>query len=177
MRDVKSYRDTRRGLGRFRVQDNKLLVRGLYKQEDSDAAVNTFARNQLLNYGFHSTRAEAALEASEGNFGSAIEHLMTSCFGLMTSSEAGDEPNGKTAENHAEEQIADEKMALESIYGDSFSEKIAGKIWEFVLEIPALEKFIQVFMTILFFTLMGCSLLTSTTGEEARKYWPNYDNL
>ena len=74
----------------------------------------------------------------QGNFGMALEALMTECFGLKRLQEGGGE------EVEAAQNKEDEKMALESIYGDAFSEKIRGKLWQFEMNIPSLQKLIRV---------------------------------
>ena len=63
---------------------------------------------------------------------------MTECFGLKRLQEGGSE------EVEAAQNKEDEKMALESIYGDAFSEKIRGKLWQFEMNIPSLQKLIRV---------------------------------
>ena len=68
----------------------------------------------------------------------ALEALMTECFGLKRLQEGGSE------EVEAAQNKEDEKMALESIYGDAFSEKIRGKLWQFEMNIPSLQKLIRV---------------------------------
>ena len=131
MRDFRSYRDTRRGLGRFRVLDRQLMVRGVLKNEQE---VNKYAINQLTKYGFHASRVTESLEACNDDCGEAIERLMTHCFDLSVSDD----------HENTDEHKLDEKMALESIYGETFKEKIPGKLWQFELEVPTLEKYIRI---------------------------------
>ena len=64
---------------------------------------------------------------------------MCSCFGLR--GEEGGEGHGSSEDQV--QQKEDEKMALESIYGDAFAEKIPGKLWQFEMNIPVLQKLIQ----------------------------------
>ena len=63
---------------------------------------------------------------------------MNDCFDLRHL-----EAKNETSEDHLQ-QIDDEKMALEAIYGSSFSEKIPGKLWQFEMDIPVLRKLIKV---------------------------------
>ena len=67
LRDCRSYKDNRRGLGRFRVRDNQLIVRGFEKLEQvsPEDVASAFAKNQLTTYGFNASRAQEALVASE----------------------------------------------------------------------------------------------------------------
>ena len=64
---------------------------------------------------------------------------MSSCFGLK----AEEDGQGQGPSEDQSQQKDDEKMALESIYGDAFAEKIPGKLWQFEMNIPVLQKLIQ----------------------------------
>ncbi|XP_064621431.1 putative ATP-dependent RNA helicase DHX57 [Lineus longissimus] len=98
-----------------------------------------YGLKKLQRYGFAKTRCVDALEQSDGDIGAALEFLLTKMAEkyMQTSCEA------ETTPEEIQEQRQEEMMALESIYGDDFKEKIADKIWTLKMELPALNEVIE----------------------------------
>ena len=83
-------------LGRFWLRDSRLMVRGvidhtvqmngksvaLTEKEQAEEAVNQYALEQLQKYGFHKTRCSQALRNCNGDYGLALQTLMSDCFSL-----------------------------------------------------------------------------------------------
>ena len=96
VRDARTYRDSGNSLGRFWLRDSRLMVRGvidhtvqmngksvsLTEQEQAEEAVNQYALGQLQKYGFHKTRCSQALRNCHGDYGLALQTLMSDCFNL-----------------------------------------------------------------------------------------------
>jgi ATP-dependent RNA helicase DHX57 len=136
---------------RFWIHDRQLLVRGVENSgleasvvHESPFAnsehVSKFSLAKLTSFGFHTSRCAKALHEAKGDVGAALENLLTECF--------ASEKEAATAERLTESEITffneqkeDEKLALESIYGEAFTERIAGKVWEIKLELGALEQY------------------------------------
>ena len=54
----------------------------LTEQEQAEEAVNQYALGQLQKYGFHKTRCSQALRNCHGDYGLALQTLMSDCFNL-----------------------------------------------------------------------------------------------
>jgi ATP-dependent RNA helicase DHX57 len=120
------------------------------KVVDDDAAqMDKYAIKKLESYGFHPSRCVEALSKANQDVGLAFELLMAECFGLFDL-----QPQvAASCSNPETDEKEDEKMALESIYGEqAFAVKIPGKLWELTLNLPALLR-----------------LLTSDVGQKAKK--------
>ena len=152
-------------LGRFWVRDsqlkvqevidhrNKVHVNGsvLSEKEIAEHAVNEYSVQELARYGFHPSRSRKALNDCNGDVDAAFQNLMFDCFiidGDTVDDAATSFENyfGKSNEEakldlEALDLLADEKMALESIYPDTFVERIPNKKWEITLKIPCLQKY------------------------------------
>lgn len=76
---------------------------------------------------FHTSHCVEALEHAKGNMGNALEILFSKYYGVESIRRKKDIEN--LCEEELSERQNDEKMALESIYGDSFVEKIKNRIW------------------------------------------------
>lgn len=90
-------------------------------------------------YGFDSDRCRAALKSCNGNIGVSLEHLLLQCF----SEKFGDRMHITEAATQASmeeclEQRQEEALALCSIYGDRFVEKIRNKVWTVILDMAYL---------------------------------------
>lgn len=111
----------------------------------------------LCRFGFDRLLCESALEECDGDIGSALEHLLTLCFAEQLNS-LGDSGAAKSDTSWEEvlEQRNEEKMALESIYGDCFTERIPNTIWSLLLELPNLSELVQ----------------SSSAAEKAKKTQP-----
>ena len=135
MKGAESYVDVGQRIDkRFWIQD-RLKVTSVMdfsqepkaKEEPSD-----FALKKLESYGFHKSRCTEALSKHSDDFGLAFESLMSEMFDLNF------EPVEDAPED-IEDQKNDEKLAIQSIYGDeALIEKIPGKLWELQLNLPAL---------------------------------------
>ena len=167
LREQRSYRDQRRRLENgYWLKDNQLLVRGVKDfsrpqedgLEDEDEG-SGFRLQRLMSVGFHKSRCCDVLDRTNGDVGAALELLLSESFDLSlkltpdTNSRSG--VNGKDSKsgeyNSSEcaaveeellEQRSDEKLALESIYGESFTEKLKSNVWELKLPLPHLLKYL-----------------------------------
>ena len=96
-------------------------------------------------YGFHKTRCSAALKENDCDLGLSLESLMSNCFNVPLHHDDGNDgpkdDQGQTVEEILE-QRSEEKMALESIYGDRFIERIPNHVWLVSLELPHLTELI-----------------------------------
>ncbi|KAM4867979.1 putative ATP-dependent RNA helicase DHX57 isoform 1-T1 [Thomomys bottae] len=104
-----------------------------------DIALSPFAVQKLSRYGFHIQRCQVALRACDGDLGAALEYLLTQCF-LET---FGKRMRISEAANHAtleecEEQRQEEAIALRSICGEKFIERIQNRVWTIGLELDYL---------------------------------------
>jgi len=128
---------------------------------------SSWGYSRLLSIGFHKSRCLTALERTDGDVGAAVELLMAEGFGIplaerpgvgggdgessdpedsaapgdVVTSEWREPPSDTGDDDEAAEwleQREEEKVALESIYENTFQEKIATKVWELRLELPHL---------------------------------------
>ena len=124
-----------------------------------DAEPNSYWLQKLLGIGFHKSRCVSALARTDGDVGAALELIMTESFDIGSSSgsdDANDDGPGpivasNCVDDHQLEAVSeqdlldqrnDEKMALESIYESSFTEKLVGKVWELRLTLEHLLKYL-----------------------------------
>ena len=129
MRDATSYADDGQRMDkRFWIQDRLRVTNVMdFSQTQSKNPADSqsdFALKKLQSYGFHKTRCIEALSKNDDDFGLAFEHLMKELFELefLTMEEVPED---------LEDQKNDEKMAIQSIYGENaLVEKISGKLWE-----------------------------------------------
>jgi len=150
VKDVKSYKDQGQRLeNRFWVRDRQLLVRGVHVHdgegegggdvidgEDLDG-VSQFAVKKLEEYGFHTSRCVQALRDNDDDAGTALEALVEEGFG--SGQDLSEEVDADMLEMY-DTMREEEKLALESIYGEAFVERIPNKVWEIKLELKALLK-------------------------------------
>ncbi|XP_069881522.1 putative ATP-dependent RNA helicase DHX57 isoform X2 [Dipodomys merriami] len=104
-----------------------------------EITVSPFAVQKLSRYGFHIERCQAALRICDGDLGAALEHLLTQCF----SETFGKRMRISEAANHVsleecEEQRQEEALALRSICGEKFIERIQNRVWTIGLELEYL---------------------------------------
>ncbi|KAM5292053.1 putative ATP-dependent RNA helicase DHX57 isoform 2-T2 [Ctenodactylus gundi] len=101
--------------------------------------VSPFAAQRLSRYGFNIERCQAALRICDGDLGAALEHLLTQCFaetfgGRMKISKAA----GRVSLDECVEQRQEEALALRSICGEKFVERIQNRVWTIGLELQYL---------------------------------------
>ncbi|KAM6460944.1 putative ATP-dependent RNA helicase DHX57 isoform 2-T2 [Liasis olivaceus] len=101
--------------------------------------VSSFAVHKLSRYGFDFEHCRAVLKSFNGNIGASLEHLLlqyfTEHFGKrMKLTEAAVQANIKDCL----EQRQEEALALRSIYGDKFVERIQNRVWAIALELAYL---------------------------------------
>nr|XP_044993371.1 putative ATP-dependent RNA helicase DHX57 isoform X2 [Jaculus jaculus] len=106
-----------------------------------EIAVSPFAVHKLSRYGFHTERCHAALGACDGDMGAALELLLSQCF----SERFGERMKVSEAAGHARwdecvEQRQEEALALKSICGEKFIERIQNRVWTIGLELEYLTK-------------------------------------
>ena len=132
------------------MRDRQLFVQGVDtdgSKPGSSAEVaakhglNGFALVKLESFGFHQSRCIQSLKDNEGDVGRALEKLMSDCFDLGLDEEPSDIE--EDLKEMYREQKEDEKMALESIYGEGFAERVPGKVWEIKLALPGMDKFCE----------------------------------
>ena len=134
MKDASNYTDAGQRIDRrFWIQDRLRVTNVIDFSRESEVkdeeSYDKFALKKLESYGFHSSRCVEALNQNNGDVGQAFEKLMVDLFQLdLEHNEASEE-----------DQKEDEKLAIQSIYGDeALTEKIPGKLWELELDLPSL---------------------------------------
>uniref|UniRef100_A0A8C6V6M1 Putative ATP-dependent RNA helicase DHX57 n=1 Tax=Naja naja TaxID=35670 RepID=A0A8C6V6M1_NAJNA len=95
-----------------------------------EAEVSSFAVHKLSRYGFDSEHCQAVLKSYNGNIGASLEHLL-----LQSSVQA----NIKDCF----EQRQEEALALRSICGDKFVERIQNRVWTITLELTYLTNILS----------------------------------
>ncbi|KAL6422714.1 hypothetical protein ACFW04_010743 [Cataglyphis niger] len=120
-----------------------LVVKGIvdYSSKDTtpktqDQITQQFATSKLESYGFHLSHCIQALTYTKGNLGKSLELLFCKYYGVenIQKNKNSEIPD---AVELLERQL-EEKEALESIYGDAFSEKIKNSIWMVQLKLDYL---------------------------------------
>lgn len=112
---------------------------GLFEAYSPQLPVSPIAVQKLSRYGFHPERCKAALRTCDGDVGASLERLLAQCF-----SEAFRErlqpPSAWAQVSLAEcaEQRQEEALALRSICGDKFVERIRNRVWTVGLELEYL---------------------------------------
>uniref|UniRef100_A0A8C9PEX5 Putative ATP-dependent RNA helicase DHX57 n=1 Tax=Spermophilus dauricus TaxID=99837 RepID=A0A8C9PEX5_SPEDA len=101
--------------------------------------VSPFAVQKLSRYGFNIEHCQAALRICDGDLGASLEHLLIQCFSetfgeRMKISEAA----GHASLDECVEQRQEEALALRSICGEKFIERIQNRVWTIGLELEYL---------------------------------------
>ncbi|KAL6050769.1 hypothetical protein STEG23_015307, partial [Scotinomys teguina] len=101
--------------------------------------VSSFAVQKLSRYGFHTEHCRLALRICDGDLGAALEHLLEQCFSetfgeRMSLSEAA----VRISLHECVEQRQEEVLALRSICGEKFIERIQNRVWTIGLELEYL---------------------------------------
>ncbi|XP_058021031.1 putative ATP-dependent RNA helicase DHX57 [Ahaetulla prasina] len=133
-----------------------------------ETEVSSFAVQKLSRYGFDSEQCRAVLNSYNGNIGASLEHLLLQCFTekfgkRMQLTEASVQANIKDCF----EQRQEEALALRSICGDKFVERIQNRVWIVTLELAYLTN-------ILSKTKQGDSItsnLVNTNSQGICKYY------
>ncbi|KAK2567372.1 putative ATP-dependent RNA helicase DHX57 [Acropora cervicornis] len=128
-----------------KVGERKLVVEGVVnfsedcdsEAERKDQIYSSHAIKKLIQCGFERTRCLDALGASDGDLGAALESLLCNCCELENIGQQNMDYN-ETKFQEAIEHRQDEVLALESIYGDAFTEVIKDSIWTINLALPFL---------------------------------------
>lgn len=112
---------------------------GLVRPCIPEFTASPFAAQRLSRYGFHTERCQAALRICEGDLGAALEHLLTQCFWetfgeKMRICEAA----SRVSLYECVEQRQEEALALKSICGEKFIERIRNRVWTIGLELEYL---------------------------------------
>ncbi|CAD6234094.1 GSCOCG00007546001-RA-CDS [Cotesia congregata] len=102
--------------------------------QGNEALTQRFASSKLESYSFHPNHCKEALAYSDRNLGRALEILFEKYYRVPDSSVEDVDVNDIL------EKRNDEKLALESIYGEMFSEKIRNRLWVVNLKLDYLSK-------------------------------------
>ncbi|KAM6220257.1 putative ATP-dependent RNA helicase DHX57 [Rhynchocyon petersi] len=108
----------------------------LVEPHSPEFTISPFAVQKLSRYGFNTKHCQAALRICSGDVGASLEHLLTQCF-----SEAFGErmktPKAvaRVSLDECMEQRQEEALALKSICGEKFVERIQNRVWTIGLEL------------------------------------------
>ncbi|XP_003426609.1 putative ATP-dependent RNA helicase DHX57 [Nasonia vitripennis] len=127
------------------LQRGNLIIKGITNYSAKEAGVKSheqitrdFATSKLETYNFHASHCAEALAHTEGHMGKALELLFYKYYGIENLPKK-DNFDGVDL-NDLLQRRQEEKEALESIYGDSFKEKIKNQIWIFNVKLDYLVK-------------------------------------
>ncbi|XP_050477291.1 putative ATP-dependent RNA helicase DHX57 [Bombus huntii] len=116
------------------VERGNLVIKGIVDYSSKDSTPKTeeqitrqFATSKLESYGFHQSHCNEALLHTEGDVGKALEILFYKYYGLENIARRKIHDDIDTID--LLERRNEEKEALESIYGNMFTEKIKNQIW------------------------------------------------
>ncbi|KAM3853474.1 putative ATP-dependent RNA helicase DHX57 isoform 1-T2 [Vipera latastei] len=109
-----------------------------------ETEVSSFAVHKLSRYGFDFEHCRAVLKSYNGNIGASLEHLLLQCFTekfgkRMQLTETSVPANIKDCL----EQRQEEALALRSICGDKFVERIQNQVWTITLELAYLTNILS----------------------------------
>ncbi|XP_044748231.1 putative ATP-dependent RNA helicase DHX57 [Coccinella septempunctata] len=148
LKDISAYQDVNSNLGKkFWVGQGTLVVKGGCDfSKTVDTAVHEtdrlkqFALFRLESYGFHKNHCIEALDYCSGNIEDCLYLLYCKYLNLPYpfshhSSDCTDE--------ELQEQRTDEKSSLESIYENSFREKVKNSVWILELKLDYLVNLFQ----------------------------------
>uniref|UniRef100_A0A0P6K381 Putative ATP-dependent RNA helicase DHX57 n=1 Tax=Heterocephalus glaber TaxID=10181 RepID=A0A0P6K381_HETGA len=101
--------------------------------------VSPFAAQRLSRYGFNIEHCQAALRICDGDLGAALEHLLTQCFSETFGEKVKiSKAAGRISLYECVEQRQEEALALKSICGEKFMERIQNRVWTIGLELEYL---------------------------------------
>ncbi|KAJ8686679.1 hypothetical protein QAD02_022473 [Eretmocerus hayati] len=137
------FKDKNTNLGKqYWVHRGNLVIKGVtdYSSKNTDPKTQeqitrNFATAKLESYNFYSSHCAEALAYTEGQMGKALELLFCKYYGI-------DNSVVKNAESVDFDDLfqrrSEEREALDSIYGEAFTEKIKNQIWIFDLQLDYL---------------------------------------
>lgn len=99
---------------------------------------NPYAVKKLLQCGFERKRCLDALQRCDGDVGMALEELLCGCSGQSSLGKSNPDYSAKKFED-AKLQRAEELVALQSIYEDTFTEAIPDTVWVIKFDLPYLK--------------------------------------
>ncbi|XP_024937300.1 putative ATP-dependent RNA helicase DHX57 [Cephus cinctus] len=146
MTDITEFENKKSNLGKqYWMERGNLVIKGVLDYSSKDTTPKTqeqitrqFATSKLETYSFHSSHCIEALMHASGHMGNALEILFSKYYG--TDELPKREDLSDLDYNEILERRDDEKLALESIYGDMFTEKIKNQIWIIKLKLNYLLK-------------------------------------
>ncbi|XP_055986573.1 putative ATP-dependent RNA helicase DHX57 [Sorex fumeus] len=106
--------------------------------EPPECPVSTVAVQKLSRYGFHTDRCRLALRACDGDVGAALELLLTQCFAEAFGDRVAVPEAAGASLDECVEQRQEEALALRSICGDRFTERIRNRVWTVGLDLDYL---------------------------------------
>ncbi|XP_015438382.1 PREDICTED: putative ATP-dependent RNA helicase DHX57 [Dufourea novaeangliae] len=131
------------------VERGNLVIKGIVDYSSKDTTPKTqeqitrqFATNKLESYGFHQSHCIEALIHSKDDMGKALEVLFYKYYGIENIVRS--KVSNDTDTTDMLERRQDEKEALESIYGDMFTEKIKNQIWTVQVELDYLVRNVEI---------------------------------
>ncbi|XP_033106409.1 putative ATP-dependent RNA helicase DHX57 isoform X2 [Anneissia japonica] len=103
--------------------------------------MNKYSLRKLLRYGFHKDHCLLALEESNGELDVALEVLLSQCYqGDISAANLIDDST--ISMDSCIEQRQEEAIALSSIYGDDFQERIPNRVWILKLQLQHMNEFV-----------------------------------
>ncbi|KAK2531834.1 Dhx57 [Columba guinea] len=103
-----------------------------------ESEVSSFAVNKLSRYGFDSGRCRTVLRSCNGNIGASLEYLLLQCFTERYGEKMQVSATAAEASQEYLEQRQEEALALRSICGEKFVERIQNRVWTFSLDLEYL---------------------------------------
>ncbi|XP_065487852.1 putative ATP-dependent RNA helicase DHX57 [Caloenas nicobarica] len=103
-----------------------------------ESEVSSFAVNKLSRYGFDSERCRTVLRSCNGNIGASLEYLLLQCFTERYGEKMQLSATAAEASQEYLEQRQEEALALWSICGEKFVERIKNRVWTFSLDLEYL---------------------------------------
>ncbi|XP_017789958.1 PREDICTED: putative ATP-dependent RNA helicase DHX57 [Habropoda laboriosa] len=143
--DASEYENKRSNLGKqYWMERGNLVIKGIVDYSSKDSTHKTeeqiarqFATSKLESYGFHQSHCIEALVHTKGDVGKALEVLFYKYYGLENVSRKKI-PDIDTVD--LLEKRHEEKEALESIYGDMYTDKIKNQIWNVQVKLDYLVR-------------------------------------
>ncbi|CAK9806163.1 Putative ATP-dependent RNA helicase DHX57 [Anthophora plagiata] len=144
--DASEYENKRSNLGKqYWMERGNLVIKGIVDYSSKDGTHKTeeqitrqFATSKLESYGFHQSHCIEALIYTKGDVGKALEVLFYKYYGLENVTKKKLPDDIDTVD--LLEKRHEEKEALESIYGDMYTEKIKNRIWNVQVKLDYLVR-------------------------------------
>ncbi|XP_074640128.1 putative ATP-dependent RNA helicase DHX57 [Tubulanus polymorphus] len=136
-----------RDVSHYWTKDNKLQIEGSQSHGIVvGATLGDLANEDLLGiplkklqrYGFDKQRCLDALNENDKDVGAALESLISiSCDVSLTPVDC------EATYEEVTEQRQEEMLALSSIYGESFEERLPNRVWSIKIDLPSLNDLLQ----------------------------------